>query len=135
MREMGLIPGLGRSPGEVKGYPLQYSDLENSTDYIVHGVAKSRTRLSDFHFLSCGTQLRPLKSSQQSVPGGTPTDPKIFLVQRYSKWGKKASNGNLSNMSGISFTNRLAENENEFLTTLELSSIASHFSASLSIAS
>ena len=45
----GLIPGLGRSPGEEKGSPLQYSGLENSMDYRVHGVAKSRTRLSDFH--------------------------------------------------------------------------------------
>ena len=44
------IPGLGRSPGEGKGYPLQYSGLENSMDCIVHGVTKSRTRLSDFHF-------------------------------------------------------------------------------------
>ena len=35
------IPRLGRSPGERKGYPLQYSGLENSMDYIVHGVAKS----------------------------------------------------------------------------------------------
>ena len=39
----GSIPGLGGSPGEEKGYPLWYSGLENSTDYIVHGVAKSRT--------------------------------------------------------------------------------------------
>ena len=46
---LGSIPGLGRSPGEGKGYPLQYSDLENSMDCIVHGVAKSRTRLSHFH--------------------------------------------------------------------------------------
>ena len=43
--------GLGRSPGEGKGYTLQYSGLENSMDCVVHGVAKSRTRLSDFHFL------------------------------------------------------------------------------------
>ena len=41
--DLGLIPGLGRLPGEVKGYPLQYSGLENSMDYIVHGVAKSWT--------------------------------------------------------------------------------------------
>ena len=40
-------PGLGRSPGEMKGYPLQYSGLENSMDCIVHGVAKSWTRLSN----------------------------------------------------------------------------------------
>ena len=48
--ELGSIPGLGRSPGERKGYPLQYSGLENSMDCIVHGVAKSQTRLSKFHF-------------------------------------------------------------------------------------
>ena len=47
--DLGLIPGLGRSPGEGNGYPLQYSDLEDSTDCIVHGVAKSQTRLSNFH--------------------------------------------------------------------------------------
>ena len=48
--DLGSIPGLGRSPGEGKGYPLQYSGLENSMDCIVHGVAKSRTWLSDFQF-------------------------------------------------------------------------------------
>ena len=48
--DLCLIPGLGRSPGEGKGYPLQYSGLENSMDSIVHGVTKSRTQLSDFHF-------------------------------------------------------------------------------------
>ena len=48
--DLGLIPGLGRSPGEETGYSLQYSGLENSMDCVVHGVAKSRTRLSDFHF-------------------------------------------------------------------------------------
>ena len=47
--DLGLIPALGRSPEERKGYPLQYSGLENSMDYIVHGVTKNRTRLSDFH--------------------------------------------------------------------------------------
>ena len=45
-----LILGLGRSPGKGKGYPLQYSGLECSMDYVVHGVAKSQTRLSNFHF-------------------------------------------------------------------------------------
>ena len=48
---LGLIPGLGRSPKEGKGYPLQYSGLDNSRDYTVHRVTKSRTRLSDFHYL------------------------------------------------------------------------------------
>ena len=46
----GSIPGLGRSPEEGKGYPLQYSDLENSMDYTVDGVTKSWTQLSDFRF-------------------------------------------------------------------------------------
>ena len=43
-----MIPGFGRSPGEGKGYRLQYSGLENSMDFIVNGAAKSWTRLSDF---------------------------------------------------------------------------------------
>ena len=37
----GLIPGLGISPGEGKGYPLQYSGLENSMDCVVHGIKES----------------------------------------------------------------------------------------------
>ena len=47
--DLGSIPGLGRS-GEWNSYPPQYSGLENSMDCTVHGVEKSRTRLSDFHF-------------------------------------------------------------------------------------
>ena len=50
--DLGSIPGLERYPGEGKGYPLQYYGLENSMDYAIHGVAKSQTRLSDFHFTS-----------------------------------------------------------------------------------
>ena len=54
-RDAGLIPGSGRSPGGGNGNPLQYSCLENPTDSgawwaTVHGVAKSRTRLSNFTF-------------------------------------------------------------------------------------
>ena len=49
VEDLGLFPGLGRSPGEGKGYTLQYSGLENSMDFIVHGVAKSQ-RMSDFYF-------------------------------------------------------------------------------------
>ena len=48
--DLGSIPGLRRSPGEEKDYLLQYSGLENSRDCIVHGVAKTWTGLSDFHF-------------------------------------------------------------------------------------
>ena len=48
--DLGSIPGLGKSPGEGKGYPLQYSGLENSMDCIVHGVSKNWTRLNNAHF-------------------------------------------------------------------------------------
>ena len=54
--DLGSIPGLGRSSGEGKGYPLQYSGLENSVDCIVLGVTKSWTQLSDsLHFTSLRT--------------------------------------------------------------------------------
>ena len=45
-----MIPGLGRPPGEGNSDPLQYSGLEKSMECIVHGVAESRTQLSNFHF-------------------------------------------------------------------------------------
>ena len=48
--DLGSIPGLGRSPGQGKDYSLQYSGLENSVGCIAHGVTKSGTQLSDFHF-------------------------------------------------------------------------------------
>ena len=52
-RDPGLIPGLGRSPGEGNSYTLQYSGLENSMEIGVWQatVTKSWTQLSDFHFL------------------------------------------------------------------------------------
>ena len=76
VRDLGLIPGLGRSPGEGKGYPSQYSGLENSMDYVVHGVAKSQTWLSNFHF----PVFLPEKfHGQRSLAG-------------YSPWSCKESN-------------------------------------------
>ena len=57
------IPGLGRSPGEDKGSPLEYSGLENSMDYIVNGVSKSQTRLSDFHSLTQMSRMQPWKGT------------------------------------------------------------------------
>ena len=48
--DLGLIPGLGRYPGEGKGYPFQYSGLENSMDCIVYGVTKSRHNEATFTF-------------------------------------------------------------------------------------
>ena len=48
--ELGLTLGLGRPPGEGKGYPLQYSGMENSMNCIVHEVAMSPTQVSNFQF-------------------------------------------------------------------------------------
>ena len=58
--DLGSIPGLGSSPGEGKSYPLQYSGLENSMQCIVHGVAESQTRLSNFHFTLYREKQKPL---------------------------------------------------------------------------
>ena len=80
--DAGSIPWLGRSPGERKGYPRQYSDLENSMDCIVHGVTKSRTRLRDFHFhLLSGRLLlisQPCGRSQAGVVSAT--------LQKRAQW-------------------------------------------------
>ena len=60
--DLGLIPGLGGFPGEAKGYPLQYYGLENSMA-CVHGVAESRTRLSNFHFSTLWSAFMPISLS------------------------------------------------------------------------
>ena len=80
--DLGSVPGLGRSPGEGKSYPFQYSGLENSLDCIVHGATKNRTglkaqtRLSDFHFQQ--VRLEPQfpfggSPSQSALPECPPT--------------------------------------------------------------
>ena len=86
--DLDSIPGLGRSPGEGNGNPLQYSCLENSMDrgawwVAVHGVAKSRTRLSDFIFSFHFHALEKEMATHSSVlawripgtgePGGLPS--------------------------------------------------------------
>ena len=68
--DLSWISGLGRCPGEGKGYPLQYFGLENSMDCIVHGVAKSRMWLSDFHFSVLGTVLASCRRDSQSPAHG-----------------------------------------------------------------
>ena len=66
--DQGSIPGLGRCPGEGKGYPLQYSGLENSMDCIVHGVAKSWMRLSLSWLLSLLNTMLPLSHPNPRKP-------------------------------------------------------------------
>ena len=75
MGDLSLIPGLGKSPGEGKGYTLQYSGLENSMDCIVHGIAKSPTQLSDLHSLLAGIlglskDKKEAGGLMDSLPGG-----------------------------------------------------------------
>ena len=68
--DLGSISGLERSPGEGKGYPLQYSGLENFMDSRVHWVPKSRKPMRDFHFhflLHWLQQSLWLSGSQQTV--------------------------------------------------------------------
>ena len=69
--DLSSTPGLGRSPGEGKGYLLQYSSLENSMDSIVHGVEKSWISLSNFHFPVFGT-LSFYCTKHGSIPGWEP---------------------------------------------------------------
>ena len=88
IRDSGLIPGSGRSPGEGHGHPPQYSCLENPTDRgawraAVHGVVKSGTRLSDFTFTFHFHALEKVMATHSSVlawripgtgePGGLPS--------------------------------------------------------------
>ena len=86
----GSIPGSGRFTGEGKGYPLQYSGLENSMDYIVHGVTKSRTRLSDFNFHLQVMDMEALQRTrlltfEQNCFHVTCTDPSPFALNSASK--------------------------------------------------
>ena len=68
-RDMGLIPGLGRSPGEGNGNPLQYSCLENPMNRgawraTVHGVAESHTRLSEH--IACKSSICQIWGHEES---------------------------------------------------------------------
>ena len=75
---LGLIPGLGRSPGEMKGYTFQYSGLENSMDCIVHGVAKSPIRLSNFDFRLISQQGWERTVVLKSSPVGKLASPRVM---------------------------------------------------------
>ena len=67
MGDLGSVPGLGRSPGEGNGYPLQYSGLENSMDCTVHGVAKRRTKLNNFHLIVASAGVCALADQEASL--------------------------------------------------------------------
>ena len=81
--DLGSIPGLGRSSGEGKGYPLQYSGLKNSTNCIVHGVAESDTTewLSNIHFSHLElVEAIATKTNSQSLLGKTTWLCKVSIV-------------------------------------------------------
>ena len=84
--DLGLIPGLGRSPGEGNGSPLQYCCLDNPMDRgawqaPVHGVAKSRTQLSDFTSLHFTSLLFPAFLMLQSLLRASSLDMKDVAIE------------------------------------------------------
>ena len=80
MGDPGSIPGLGRSPGEGKGCPLQYSGLENFMDSIVHVVTKSRTRIE---WLSLSQERGPW--SDLRIQGSKVEKPDLFSEKATQK--------------------------------------------------
>ena len=76
--------GLGRSPGEGKGYSFQYSGLENSVDHIVHEITISRTRLSNFH--SSQKLVFRIRPNPGPVDGSQPSC--FWSVQKFWIWGR-----------------------------------------------
>ena len=102
--DLGAIPGLERAPGEGNGYPLQNCGLENSMDCIVHGVVKSRTRLSNFGSLHSSVSKESMYNTRDldSIPGlgrfpGEGNDNPLQYscldglrnLAGYSPWGRK----------------------------------------------
>ena len=88
--DLGSIPGLGRSPGEQRGYPLQYSCLENSMDRAawqvrVHGVSKGRTRLSDWQTHTIISFNLPYKSMKSYYLSNSVIGP--VLMDLILLWG------------------------------------------------
>ena len=104
----GLIPGSGRSPGEGNSNPLQYSCcLENSMDggawwATVHGVAKSRTRLSDFTSRTKETQRENFIFNSFSCPI---LKYKLYFIITISVFGEYSSH------LSVSVTTRLSNSQ------------------------
>ena len=88
--DLGSIPGLERSPGEGNGNPLQYSCLENPMYgeawwATVHGVAKSRTRLSDFTFFSLSRLRLRMKGSDLSLRSSHKKNWNVIFINEIDK--------------------------------------------------
>ena len=81
--DLGLIPELGRSPGKGNGYPLQYSGLENSMVCLVHGVTKSQTWLSNFHFTTLRAQKNSLTALFPLFPSPSLGGLKVLVIPTF----------------------------------------------------
>ena len=94
--DLGLIPGLGRYPRKGKGYSLQYSGLEYSTDCIVHGVAKSQKRPEwlSLSKVCSGTQSAEVEEGQGYIAGDA------FHQTNQSRWWQMTESMGLTSRSG-----------------------------------
>ena len=111
------IPGLGRSPGEGKGYLLKYSVLENSMDGRVHGFAKSWTELSNFHMPQMNGQDKIPEKQLNEVEIGTlpEKDFRIMIVKMTQDLGKRMESKTVK-MKKKMFTKDLEELKNKQMT-------------------
>ena len=85
IRDVRLIPGLGRTPGGGHGYPLQYSCLKDPMDRgawraMVHGVTKSQTQLKRLSSGSIWRTLQPHKPSPQTHRCQNQTELKFVII-------------------------------------------------------
>ena len=133
VRDTGLIPGLGRSPGEGNDYPLQYSCLDNFMDRgawwaTVLGAAKNWTWLNDWHFhcTSCmpGTQL----STWQTLPQPILRDPPVRQVIAHQQMRRMRFKGALSNLPKMAQLGSARFRPNRSSTNLCLSILLCCFS-------
>jgi len=114
--DLGSVPGLGRSPGEGKGYLLQYSVLENCMDGIVHGVSKGWTGLSNFHLSQMNGQDKiPEKQLNKVEIGNLPEkDFRIMIVKMTQDLGKRMESKTLKMQK--MFTKNLEDLKNKQIT-------------------
>jgi len=104
--DLGLIPGLGRFPGEGKGYPLQYSGLENSMDSIVHGVTKSQTLMSDFDFHFHGITT---KAEDMHILWISNSTPRYLLNRNACTWTRNICKNVHNSITSKSFKVKVAQ--------------------------
>ena len=90
-RRPGFDPWVGKIPWKRKPYPLQYPGLENSMDGIVREVAKSRTRLNDFHFQFIYVYINLLILESNKVLAGRKDLWKIWKYKTRAKSNVKAN--------------------------------------------